>query len=364
MAGRHRDQRQDHDGPDARVDAAGRRPARRRRGQRRHPAGATPCWRRHGSRYDVLAVELSSFQLHWATSPAPLASAVLNVAPDHVDWHGSLADYAADKGRVYERTKVACVYNVADPQTERLVRAADVQEGCRAVGFTLGVPSVGMVGIVDDLLVDRAFVEQRRDSAAELGVGLRRRPVRPAQRRERPGGGRAGPGVRRAAGRGPRRPARVPAGPAPHRARGRRSTASTYVDDSKATNPHAAAASLAAYDRVVWVAGGLAKGATFDDLVARAAPRLRGAVLLGPRPGRHRRPRWRDTRPRSPWSRSPAPTLGSWTRWCTLPRAWPPPATPCCSPRRAPRWTCSATTAHRGDAFAAAVRALATGSGR
>ena len=54
-----------------------------------------------------------------------------------------------------------------------------------------------------------------------------------------------------------------------------------WVDDSKATNPHAALASLLAYDPVVWVAGGLAKGASFDDLVRRVAGRLRGAVLLG-----------------------------------------------------------------------------------
>ena len=67
--------------------------------------------------YEVIAVELSSFQLHWASSPEPLAAAVLNVAPDHVDWHGSLQAYARDKGRAYERTRVACVYNVADPQT-------------------------------------------------------------------------------------------------------------------------------------------------------------------------------------------------------------------------------------------------------
>jgi UDP-N-acetylmuramoylalanine--D-glutamate ligase len=55
----------------------------------------------------------------------------------------------------------------------------------------------------------------------------------------------------------------------------------TYVDDSKATNPHAAQASLQAFDTVVWIAGGLAKGAEFDDLVATAQPRLRGVVLLG-----------------------------------------------------------------------------------
>ena len=55
----------------------------------------------------------------------------------------------------------------------------------------------------------------------------------------------------------------------------------TYVDDSKATNPHAARASLQAYDPVVWVAGGLAKGASFDDLVQAVRDRLRGVVLLG-----------------------------------------------------------------------------------
>jgi len=54
-----------------------------------------------------------------------------------------------------------------------------------------------------------------------------------------------------------------------------------YVDDSKATNPHAAAASLAAFEHVVWVAGGLLKGADIDDLVASVTTRLRGVVLLG-----------------------------------------------------------------------------------
>ena len=55
----------------------------------------------------------------------------------------------------------------------------------------------------------------------------------------------------------------------------------TYVDDSKATNPHAAHASIAAYPRVVWIAGGLLKGASVDDLVSRVANRLVGAVLIG-----------------------------------------------------------------------------------
>src|SRR5690606_36038949 len=84
---------------------------------------------------DVLAVELSSFQLHFTHTVSLEAAAVLNVAADHLDWHGSMDVYARDKGRIYEQVRVACVYNVADPRTEELVRAADVVEGARAVGF-------------------------------------------------------------------------------------------------------------------------------------------------------------------------------------------------------------------------------------
>ena len=70
----------------------------------------------------------------------------------------------------------------------------------------------------------------------------------------------------------------------------------TWVDDSKATNPHAARSSLLAYDPVVWVAGGLAKGATFDDLVRDVRDRLRGVVLLGRDRGPRSPRRLRDTR--------------------------------------------------------------------
>jgi UDP-N-acetylmuramoylalanine--D-glutamate ligase len=239
----------------------------------------------HPDPYDVIAVELSSFQLHWSASLRPLASACLNIAPDHLDWHGDLAAYAAAKGRVYRNTEIACVYNDADEATEELLRQADVVEGCRAVGFTLGVPGLSMLGVVEDVLCDRAFVEQRRTSAAEIAT---LDDVRAA------GGGVLAPhtvadalaaaALARAYG--------VPTGavrdglrgyrPEPHRIATVASTGGvTWVDDSKATNPHAAAASLAAFEHVVWVAGGLAKGATFDDLVAAHAHRLRGAVLIG-----------------------------------------------------------------------------------
>ena len=120
--------------------------------------------------HDVLAVELSSFQLHWSDSIRPQASVCLNVAPDHVDWHGSYEEYLRAKGKVYAGTEVACVYNEQDPQTRTLVEDADVQEGCRAIGFTLGLPAPSMIGVVDDVLADRAFVAERRTSAAELAT--------------------------------------------------------------------------------------------------------------------------------------------------------------------------------------------------
>ncbi len=230
--------------------------------------------------YDVFAVELSSFQLHYTDSMAAESAAVLNVAEDHLDWYSSMDDYTADKGRVYERVQRACVYNVADPVTEQLVRDADVVEGARAIGFTLGMPAVGMLGVVEDMLADRAFLDERETTAAELCTiadlasdaphfisnalaaaalarahGVPTSAVRDGLRSFTPDGHRIAhlgevAGVR-------------------------------YIDDSKATNPHAAMSSLKAYDPVVWVAGGLAKGATFDDLVRGVRDRLRGVVLLG-----------------------------------------------------------------------------------
>lgn len=234
--------------------------------------------------YDVLAVELSSFQLHWQASVSPLASVCLNVAPDHVDWHGSYEEYRAAKGRVYENTHVACVYNVEDPATEELVREADVVEGCRAVGFTTGVPGLSMVGVVDGVLADRAFVENRRTAAAELGTveDLRRGAVEPAGHVV--ANALAAAALARAAGVSATavRDGLRAFTPDAHRiAEVAVHDGITWIDDSKATNPHAAAASLSAFGSVVWVAGGLLKGADVEDLVAANAARLRGVVLLG-----------------------------------------------------------------------------------
>ncbi|MFE1588289.1 UDP-N-acetylmuramoyl-L-alanine--D-glutamate ligase [Streptomyces sp. NPDC059402] len=230
--------------------------------------------------YDVLAVELSSYQLHWAPSLRAHSAAVLNLAPDHLDWHGSMEAYAADKGRIYEGNRVACVYNVADKATEDLVRAADVEEGCRAVGFTLGTPGPSQLGVVEGLLVDRAFVEDRQKNAQELAEVSDVNPPAPhniANALAAAGLARAF-GVSAAAVRDGLRAFTPDAHRIAHVAD---VDGVAYVDDSKATNTHATEASLAAYESIVWIAGGLAKGATFDELVAGAAKRLRGAVLIG-----------------------------------------------------------------------------------
>ncbi|KUN86706.1 UDP-N-acetylmuramoylalanine--D-glutamate ligase [Streptomyces bungoensis] len=230
--------------------------------------------------YDVLAVELSSYQLHWAPSLRADSAAVLNLAPDHLDWHGSMEAYAADKGRIYQGNRVACVYNAADRLTEDLVREADVEEGCRAVGFTLGTPAPSQLGVVDGILVDRAFVEDRHKNAQELAEVSDVNPPAP----HNIANALAAAALARAFG--------VPATAVRDGLRAFRPDAHrithvadidgvAYVDDSKATNTHAAEASLAAYEPIVWIAGGLAKGATFDELVAKSAKRLRAAVLIG-----------------------------------------------------------------------------------
>ncbi|NJQ02400.1 UDP-N-acetylmuramoyl-L-alanine--D-glutamate ligase [Streptomyces zingiberis] len=230
--------------------------------------------------YDVLAVELSSYQLHWAPSLRVHSAAVLNLAPDHLDWHGSMEAYAADKGRIYQGNEVACVYNAADPATEELVRAAEVTEGCRAIGFTLGAPAPSQLGVVDGILADRAFTADRQRSAQELAEVSDVDPPAP----HNVANALAAAALARAFGVPPQavREGLRAFRPEPHRiAKVAEIGGVAYVDDSKATNTHAAEASLTAYDPVVWIAGGLAKGAVFDELVTAAAGRLRGVVLMG-----------------------------------------------------------------------------------
>lgn len=233
--------------------------------------------------YDVLAVELSSFQLHWSQTVAPRAAAMLNLAPDHLEWYdGSMADYVADKRRIY-RPGAMNVYNADDPAVTGLAMGLPA-----AVGFTLGEPAPGMLGLIGNSLVDRVFPAREGDAA--IG-GSTDAPVLLATAADvRPAGvhnvanALAAAALARAYGVDA---AAVRAGlrayqPGAHRNAYVASVSGVdYVDDSKATNPHAAAASLAAYPRVVWIAGGQLKGVDVGPLVAEHAGRLAAAVLMG-----------------------------------------------------------------------------------
>lgn len=229
---------------------------------------------------DVIAVEVGAPQLPFLHSMSPVAAVCLNIADDHIDHFGSFEAYVAAKARIYHQVQEAAVYNVADDVTLRMVEEADVVEGCRAIGFTLGAPGLSMLGVVDDLLVDRAFIEDRAASAQELGSVNDVHPLAP----HNVANALAAAALARAFGV---TPTAVREGlrtfePAAHRiAPVGTVDGVNYVDDSKATNAHAAQTSLTAYESIVWIAGGMAKGQAFDDLVVTASGNLRGVVLLG-----------------------------------------------------------------------------------
>jgi UDP-N-acetylmuramoylalanine--D-glutamate ligase len=219
---------------------------------------------------ELLAVELSSFQLHWAPSLRPEAGVVLNIAEDHLDWHATMAEYTAAKARVLDG-RVAVV-GLDDARAAALLATAAAP--VRA-GFRLGEPAAGELGVRDGLLVDRAFADDLALLAAESipvpgPVGVL--------------DALAAAALARSVGVAPEAIASAVASFRVGRHRAEVVAVAdgiTYVDDSKATNPHAAQASVLAYPRVVWLAGGLLKGASVDAEVARIASRLVGAVLIG-----------------------------------------------------------------------------------
>lgn len=236
---------------------------------------------------DVLAVELSSFQLETTQSVEPLASVCLNVDTDHLDWHGTAQAYASAKARVYKNTRLAAVYDAEDAQVLSMVEEADVIEGARAIGYTLDVPPVSHIGIVDGQIVDRAFIPTRHTAALAIAtlddmhsyatstpsVALLKDTL-------------AAICLARAYGIDSEA---IRAGmstftPADHRRHILGHVADMiWIDDSKATNTHATRASLAGFPprSVIWIAGGDTKGQDFHSLLRDLHPVLRGVVVIG-----------------------------------------------------------------------------------
>lgn len=233
--------------------------------------------------FDAIVVELSSFQLHYLGEIQPYSSAVLNLAHDHLDWHGGFEAYRDAKGKVYEQTKIACVYNVQDQVTEALVENADVIEGARAIGFTRGIPTRSQIGYVEDILCDRAFLDDRANSALEIATVQDISAI-----------GEVTPHLLANVAAATALARSIDVSPASIRAAilGFRldshrielvaeANGVRWFDDSKATNPHAAAASLASFESVIWLVGGLLKGVDLTDLVREFKDRLKAAVVIG-----------------------------------------------------------------------------------
>ncbi|MBT0565263.1 UDP-N-acetylmuramoyl-L-alanine--D-glutamate ligase [Williamsia sp. CHRR-6] len=221
-------------------------------------------------RVEVLAVELSSFQLFWAPSVTPDAGVVLNIAEDHLEWHGSMAAYIEAKSGAL-RGPIG-VIGADDPI------AAGLSAGpqARTVRARLAEPGPGEIGTSDGMIVDRAFGSAPRSIVAiDMIV-----PPGPAGRAD----AIAAAALTLAIGIPAESVAAGLVAFVPGRHRGEvvaHRDGVLFVDDSKATNPHAAAVSIRAYRHIVWVGGGQLKGASVDDLFEEVADRLVAAVVIG-----------------------------------------------------------------------------------
>ena len=224
--------------------------------------------------YDYLILELSSFQLHWAKQAQFVSAAILNIADDHLDWHGTFDAYADAKFSILERADIA-ILNADD---EQVVKRAHRFTG-RKVFFSLDTPASGEIGVVEELLVDRAFVADPLEAAmicelkditpsvphnvsnalaaAALArtVDVSHKHIQKALQEFKPGR---------------------------HRIETvHENNLVSWINDSKATNPHAASASLMSHLSVIWIAGGLAKGADMSWLIQRCKGRIKAAILIG-----------------------------------------------------------------------------------
>lgn len=238
---------------------------------------------RDPSGFDFLVVELSSYQLHYMGDVFPQSAVCLNFADDHLDWHGSREAYAEAKAKVYQNTSVACVYNKSDAMTLAMVENADVVDGARAIGFDLGVPGMSDFGLVEDVLCDRAFLDDRHERAIELTT-LGELAERGLDSPHMVSNVLAASALARAAGVSAEDISTALATFEVDEHRHQviaRHAGITWIDDSKATNPHAADAALRAHDSIVWIVGGLLKGVSIDELVIAHASRLKAAVVIG-----------------------------------------------------------------------------------
>ena len=221
---------------------------------------------------DFLAIELSSFQIHWSNLPEYESVAVLNIAEDHIDWHGSFEAYAQAKLKLLKHSS-KMILNKSDPELARRTSNDAI------MWFSLDTPNSGELGVVENLLIDRAFSASPNQAneiaelvditptvphnvlnalaaaALALSIGVKYEDIKIGLKNFSPDHHRMELVLSK--------------------------NEINWIDDSKATNPHAAAASLLSNFKVIWIAGGLAKGASMGELVKRCASRIKAVILIG-----------------------------------------------------------------------------------
>jgi UDP-N-acetylmuramoylalanine--D-glutamate ligase len=224
--------------------------------------------------HDALVVEASSFQLRFHRSFRPRVSVLLNIAPDHLDWHVTFEAYAQAKARVFELQGPGDVH--VGNRDDAHASEASASAPCETVWFRLGEPRADEVGYVEGHLVARIGNAAREAGEVSLGAP-----------NGHSAGFRADAAAASAAALGfGLAPEAVAEGlslirPLPHRGQVVAEVGGVrFIDDSKATNPHAALAALEDMRDAVLIAGGLAKGVDLSPL-ATATPRLLGVVAIG-----------------------------------------------------------------------------------
>jgi len=225
-------------------------------------------------KFDYLILELSSFQLHWLQDAQFSSSAILNIADDHVDWHGTFDAYAQAKISILDKSTTA-ILNGDDGE---VVGRTSHWLG-RKIFYSLDTPGPGELGIVEELLVDRAFVADAQEAAmlAELSEVIPTVPHHISNALAA-----AGLALTLGVDHEVIRESLKSFKPGKHRIEEVANfNGVKWIDDSKATNPHAAAASILSHFSVIWIAGGLAKGAAMQPLIDRAWSRMKAVVLIG-----------------------------------------------------------------------------------
>ncbi|MFM8843915.1 MAG: UDP-N-acetylmuramoyl-L-alanine--D-glutamate ligase [Actinomycetota bacterium] len=221
---------------------------------------------------EILVLELSSFQLEWSKEANFESVAILNIAEDHIDWHKSFDNYAQAKFKIVDRATTV-ILNSHDQEIVK--RSQNLTH--RIVWFSLNTPAPHQIGLVENLVVDRAFISGEAEALFELA------DIKPAVPHSLLNA-MAAAGLARSVGA-----SAESIGLAikkfkldHHRLEVvAEKDGITWIDDSKATNPHAAIAALQSQLSSIWIAGGLAKGASMDELVERCKSRIKAAILIG-----------------------------------------------------------------------------------